>query len=110
MIRDGYTSYYCYYDSSNDPSKDGVIETNRGVHLGDSKDTVISKYGEANSNTFIMQSNVLYQGLLEYSPTEAGIMRSQCSTFISYVYEKSGTIELYFDENDQLSWIVFYAY
>lgn len=57
-----------------------------------------------------MQSNVLYQDLLEYSPTEAGIMRSQCSTFISYVYEKSGAIGFYFDENDQLSWIVFYAY
>lgn len=110
MIKDGYALYYCYYDSSNDPSKDGVIETNRGIHLGDSKETVISKYGEANSNTFIMQNNVLYKDLLEYSPAEAGIMRSQCSTFISYAYEKSGAIEFYFDENDLLSWIVFYAY
>lgn len=110
MIKDGYTSYYCYYDSSNDPSKDGVIETNRGIHLGDSKKTVISKYGETNSNSFIMQNNVLYQDLLEYSPAEAGIIRSQCSTFISYAYEKSGAIEFYFDENDLLSWIVYYAY
>lgn len=110
MIRDGYTSYYCYYDASNDPSKNGVIVTNRDIHLGDSKETVISKYGETNSNIFIMQNNVLYQDLLEYSPAEAGIMRSQCSTFLSYAYEKSGAIEFYFDENDLLSWIVFYAY
>lgn len=110
MIKDGYALYYCYYDSSNDPSKGGVIETNRSIHLGDSKETVIGKYGKANSNTFIMQNNVLYQDLLEYSPAEAGIMRSQCSTFISYSYEKSGAIEFYFDENDLLSWIVFYAY
>ena len=110
MISDGYASYYCYYDSSADPSKDGVIQTYRDIHLGDSKATVINKYGEANSNTFIMQSNALYQYLLEYSPAEAGIMRSQCSTFLSYAYEKSGAIEFYFDENDLLSWIVFYAY
>lgn len=110
MISDGYASFYCYYDSSADPSKDGVIKTNRDIHLGDSKATVISKYGEANSNTFIMQSNVLYQDLLEYSPAEAGIMRSQCSTYIAYAYENLGAIEFYFDENDCLSWIVFYAY
>ncbi len=92
------------------PSKDGVIKTNRSIHLGDSKANVISKYGEANSNTFIMQSNVLYQFLLESSPAEAGIMRSQCSTYLAYTYENLGAIEFYFDENDSLSWVVFYAY
>lgn len=110
MVEEQYYSYYCYYDSSYDPSKEGVIETNRGIHLGDSKDAVISKYGEANSNVFIKQSNALYQDLLEYSPSEAGIMRSQCSTYLAYQYENLGAIEFYFDENDQLSWIVFYAY
>lgn len=110
MISDGYASFYCYYDSSADPSKDGVIKTNRSIHLGDSKANVISKYGEANSNTFIMQSNVLYQFLLESSPAEAGIMRSQCSTYLAYTYENLGAIEFYFDENDSLSWVVFYAY
>lgn len=110
MIEEKYYSYYCYYDSSYDPSKDGVIETSRGIHLGDSKEKVINKYGETNINTFIMQSNRLYQDLLEQNPSEAGIMRSQCSTYLSYTYENLGAIEFYFDENDQLSWIVFYAY
>lgn len=110
MVTNGLAIYYCYYDSSYDPSKDGVVKTYRDVHLGDSKETVINKYGEVYSNTFTIQSNALYQTLLEYSPTEAGIMRSQCSTYISYTYENLGAIEFYFDENELLSWIVFYAY
>lgn len=102
--------YYLYYDSSTDYSKAGVIKTNRNIYLGDSKEKVIGEYGEASTNIFNAQSSYMFKQLSAESPREAEIMKSQCSTYLSYSYGYSGAIEFYFDDNNLLSWIVFYAY
>ena len=104
----GHIQFFCY-DAGQDPSKEGVVITNRIVHIGDSKQDVIDKYGEANTNSFVYQTNVVYQAMVDYDASLATLMRNQCNSYISYTYENAGVIEFYFDEDDAVSWIVFFV-
>lgn len=100
--------YYTFYDASVDASKEDVIKTNREIHIGDTKQSVIDAYGDSNTNTVLINNSVVYQEIMAYDAAMAGIMRTQCITYVSYSYGNTGSIEFYFDENDLVSWIIFY--
>lgn len=100
--------YYSFYDASFDDSKEGVIKTNRGIHIGDTKQSVIDAYGESNTNTVLINNSAVYQEILAYDEAIAGIMRTQCITYVSYAYGNTGSIEFYFNENDLVSWVIFH--
>ena len=104
----GQSFYYAFYDASVDASKEGVIQTSRGIHIGDTKQSVLDAYGDSNTNTVLINNSVVYQELLANDAALAGIMRTQCVTYVSYSYGTTGSIEFYFDENDSVSWIMFY--
>lgn len=99
--------YYSFYDASVDESKEGVIKTNRGIHIGDTKQNVIDAYGDSNTKIVLINSSAVYQDIMAYDEAMAGIMRTQCITYVSYSYGNTGSIDFYFDENDLVSWIIF---
>lgn len=98
---------FFYFDAPYDESKESVIKTDRGIIIGQSKDEVIEAYGEGEEKEFSTNDNQVYAGLLMTNPQHAAVMRTQCSTYITYMYEDSADIEFYFDEYDHLTWIVF---
>lgn len=98
---------FFYFDATYDESKESVIKTDRGIIIGQSKDEVIEAYGEGEEAEFNTDDNQVYAGLLMTNPQHAAVMRTQCSTYITYTYDDIADIEFYFDEYDYLTWIVF---
>lgn len=105
--KDGF--YYIYYDASADPSKEDVVETERGIHIGDTKSDVFDAYGNTEVKVVDIQNNAVYQTIkASYDASVAGIMRTQCISKVAYSCDDGATIEFYFDEYDQVSWLIFY--
>ena len=50
----------------------------------------------------------LYLEFVDNDPAKSGIMQVQCVSYVTYEYEDKGTLEFYFDSNDNVSWIVIY--
>lgn len=98
---------FFYFDATYDESKESVIKTSRDVVIGQSKDEVIEAYGEGDIKKFRTDDNQLYAGLAAMNPEHAAVMRTQCSTYITYTYSDIADIEFYFDEYDVLTWVVF---
>jgi len=102
------------YDPETDESREGIVETARGIKLGDSKESVISAYGESSdSGEFDAENDFCYEELggdvyvLEGKETPyQAQMKSESITFARYTMDKY-TISFYFDENDEVSWIFF---
>lgn len=110
-LKDEYGSgsfIYYYYDPSVDSDKKGIIETNRGIYIGASKSDVIFAYGQSDSLNFNKDSNELYTTFVDNGMDDAAVMRTQCVTYYSYFYDDIGHIDFYFDDDDEVSWIVFY--
>ncbi|MDY2629560.1 MAG: FxLYD domain-containing protein, partial [Lachnospiraceae bacterium] len=100
--------YYFYYDVSVDKAGDTICLTKRSIDIGSSKDEVLLAYGEAECKKFDTKTNELYLEFLDNDPAKSGIMQVQCVSYVTYEYEDKGTLEIYFDSNDNVSWIVMY--
>jgi hypothetical protein len=87
----GFISYY--FDAAYDKSKEGVIRTKRNITIGSSKEEVIKAYGEGIESKFNVHNNATYLYILENDEATASIMRTQCSTYFTYEYEKIGEID-----------------
>lgn len=110
----GFRSFY--YDHTTDKSKKGVVKTNRGIRLGDSKNKVIEKYGEGISGDFdsehdfiveYAKNSVINDGEVVHDMTEA--MKAVCYSYIRYTIKDKYIISFYFDEENTVSWI-YYTY
>ena len=93
-----------YYDPTQDASKVGVITTARGIHIGDSKTSVIKAYGE----NYITHENITDEEL--YTSAESwtrALLRVGAVTHIHYLTETNNCITFCFDENENVTWIIF---
>ena len=102
--------YYSYYDASVDKEGDTIFLTKRSIDIGSSKAEVLHAYGNAECKKFDTKTNRLYLEFSDNDPAKSGIMQVQCVSYVSYSYEDKGTLEFYFDSDDNVSWIVVYNF
>lgn len=100
---------WVFYDPNADESKDGVICTARGIHLGASVDDVIEAYGDAEIKTLAIQNDLIYQQvLLAGSEEEKNHYKENCLTSVKYHMDNGSLgIIFYFDKQEEVSTIVF---
>ena len=93
-----------YYDPTQDASKEGVITTARGIHIGDSKTRVITAYGQ----DYVAHDSITSEEFYRIAPegTKA-LLRVGAVTHIHYLTETNNCLTFCFDENDTVSWIIF---
>lgn len=98
------------FDASVDDSKEGVVTTYRGLHIGDTKKDLFSKYGKTKEEQVDWENDVIYNYFLsEGMDGLANLMNMQCSSYVVYKY-KTGWIKFYLYESKKISWIVFLTY
>ncbi len=93
--------FYFHYDSSEGGSMTEVLETARGIHIGDSANDVYAAYGETDIYTFDSSS-----GFYSESNSE---MLDNCSTYVVYWYGEAGCIAFFMDSWNCVSWIVYFV-
>lgn len=95
-------SHYSFFDPQVDPSKEDIIETARGIKLGDSRDKVKNLYGPGVGGPVDFANDWNLLGLDDYL---YGVMSAQCMTYLEYNYQNAWYISFYFDADDNVSWI-----
>lgn len=107
---DIYDIYFFYYDSDIDESKKDILSTQRNIYLGDPKDKVIKYYGKGEDGTVDSQDFLF--GLLQDDDSVRALelAEQQCKSFIRYEEETLGRISFYFDDNDEVSWVIYEIY
>lgn len=111
-ISDGSINWY-YYDSKADKTREGVITTNREIHLGSSKKEVLNKYGMGSLMKFNRRTELFYNLLIQQTPQEgfgfAKQLKENCSYIMQYFQKnkKKANIRFYFDKNDEVMGIVY---
>ncbi len=92
-------TWYFYYDSSEDScSMTEMLETSRGIHIGDSVKDVFAAYGKAEICTYDSSSPTYHR---YYSDL------SDCSAYVVYWYGDIGLIEFILDSSNCVSMIVY---
>ena len=99
--------YYVYYTPEVDASEEGVISTARGIHLGDSKDSVFKAYGKEKVVKFNPETDPFYN---ECDPDNQNVIKEIASEYVEYhMKNEPYGIVFYFDKNDKVS-LVFFTY
>ncbi|MGI6721382.1 MAG: hypothetical protein ACOX4I_02305 [Anaerovoracaceae bacterium] len=93
---------FYWYDKRFDKSKKGAITTNRGIHVGSTKEDVIKKYGIGSTVLFSPKNDKSYKGMAAY-PSAKKQLRN-CKEIIAYrSRDKSNTcIRFYIDKNNEV--------
>ena len=108
MLDNEYDIHYAFYLQDVDTSIEGVIQTYRGIHIGDSQESVFTKYGDAKVYPFDKKEDALYNFFIEEGDDlNAQIMESQCLYYVAYNYMDNAQIVFYFNTNNDVSWIIF---
>lgn len=97
VAEQGYEAYY-YFDPDVDETKDEVIETYRGIKIGDTKDKVIDEYGKC-EEIDVSEDDTLHD--IEDLHVR-GLLEESCKTYLIY---SSGVGDIYFylDDNKDVS-------
>lgn len=99
---DSGSAWYFHYDSANDTSRENVVETARGIHVGDSANDLFTAYGNTDTYTFDADNPF-------YSPDDyRSAMLDECKTFVMYWYNDEDAIVFFLDDWNCVSWIVYY--
>ena len=98
---------WVYYSPEEDESKEGIITTARGIHLGDSKDAVFKAYGKGKEVKFNPEKDSFYN---QCDEKEQGIMKERATKSVEYqVKDEPYRMVFYFDSDDKVS-MIFYAH
>ena len=95
---------FVYFEPIEDASKEEVLTTARGIHIGDSKDMVLSAYGVGFEEPLDMYNDSFY---LVMDTDLQAMMRAQCASYVSYYDANGYGIHFYFDDDDEVSWVFF---
>lgn len=110
-FKNGEPSWYFYYVEGEDSSREGVIKTARGTCLGDVKDDVMTKYGEAIFEGDVDLENVpeaVYLYLQDDGEDAlADQFEKEAASYAIYQMNEY-QIAFYFDSSDSLTWVAFY--
>lgn len=87
---------------------DGGYTTNRGIHLLDSVDAVLTQYGDADFLPFDAASDTLYSALKSNNDKNRAILDS-CIYYLVYTLDDTAQMLFFFDGNDQAV-VVCYIY
>lgn len=96
------SALYLYYNSAESTRRENVAETARGIHIGDSVNDVISKYGDTDRYLFDTD-NPLYS-----ADDYRSAMSDECQSFLMYEDASGNMILFFLDEWECVSWIVYY--
>ncbi|MBO4998917.1 MAG: hypothetical protein J6D02_13045 [Lachnospira sp.] len=88
------------------------IVTARGIHLGSSKKTVISKYGKVNKKIIGVQDELVQflkpNASKKYEKTKSyKKLKQRAGYYLEYKYKKKYAIRFYFNQKDNVSCIVY---
>lgn len=97
------SGWYFYYDASNETTREQIVETARGIHIGDSVNDLLAAYGDMELTAFTTD-NPFYSAD-DYRST----MLDDCVAYVSYWYDDSAAIYFFLDDWSCVSWIVYYV-
>lgn len=98
---------YFYYDSSSDPSREGVVRTARGITLASTKNDVIKAYGNGNAVSVSSPASTKAISIVyEFDPQ--GVQNYMCSCLSYYTADGKYAIYFGFKDDGQISYILYY--
>lgn len=96
-------AWYFYFDESRYSNRDQVVETARGIHIGDSVNDLFAAYGAADAYAFDAD-NPLYN-----ADDYRNAMLDECVSYVSYFYGDTAAVFFFLDDWNCVSWIVYYV-
>ncbi len=108
----GEDSYFCYanmIDETGNPKN--VLKTYRGVTLGDTRKTVVKKYGKASLKKVKCKSDNLYYGLFDIEHDRSAYLLRKLYRYADYFYmrnEDEYRIRFYYDKKGIVQTIAFF--
>lgn len=104
---DGDAATYFYYDSSSDPSREGVVRTARGITLASYKNDVIREYGSGRQIGLSSPSDTPAVSIV-YSFDPNGVTNYMKSCLAYYTADGKHAIYFGFKDDGQVSYIIYY--
>lgn len=98
---------YFYYDSSSDPSREGVVRTARGITLASDKNDVIKAYGNGKTVDLSSPSSVKAVSIV-YGFDPNGVTEYMKSCLSYYTADGRYAIYFGFREDGKVSYIIYY--
>ena len=99
---DSGSAWYFYYDSSSGISRERVVETARGIHIGDSVSDLFSAYG--NTDTYLFDDENPFYSADDYRSA----MMDECKSYVLYWDNDENLIAFFLDDWNCVSWIIYY--
>lgn len=103
---DQFLAWY-YYDPSIDKDKENIVQTTRGIQLGDTDIEVKLAYGDSYDYDSVESRNNFRDFIADTDSTAAKAMAENCEYYYCYTFEKNYKIYFCFDTNNEVTFLFF---